>query len=195
MDKKTNKIIYNYIDTESERISNNIISNIIHKELANYDYSSLELRYDDGNVVYNTSEINKLTNDISIKIQKVLDDIDNNRVSKYYDNSHTFKHIRNGIVCELSLGSIRNSVLFANVGPTIPIKLVFLSQNNVDIDIKTTEYGINNIMVKIYLKITLYEQITMPISSRRKEIIVKEPLTISIIRGEIPYLFDKRLDR
>lgn len=195
MDKKTNKIIYNYIDTESERISNNIISSVIHKELANYDYSNLELKYDDGNIIYNTFEINKLTNDISIKIQKVLNDIDNNRVSKYYDNPNTFKHIRNGIVCELSLGSIRNSVLFANVGPTIPIKLVFLSQNNVDVDIKTTEYGINNIMVKIYLKITLYEQITMPISSRRKEIIVKEPLAISIIRGEIPYLFDKRIDR
>ena len=111
------------------------------------------------------------------------------------NNSNIYKHIRNGIVCELSLGSIRNSLLFANIGPTIPIKLVFLSQNNVDIDFETAEYGINNIIVKMYLKVTLHEQITMPISSKRKEIVVKEPLTVHIIKGEIPYLFDKRIDR
>lgn len=142
-------------------------------------------------------EINKLTNDISVKIQRILNDIDANNISDYYtnNNSNIYKHIRNGIVCELSLGSIRNSLLFANIGPTIPIKLVFLSQNNVDIDFETAEYGINNIIVKMYLKVTLHEQITMPISSKRKEIVVKEPLTVHIIKGEIPYLFDKRIDR
>ncbi|MBQ3298101.1 MAG: sporulation protein YunB [Bacilli bacterium] len=142
-------------------------------------------------------EINKLTNDISVKIQRILNDIDASNISDYYtnNNSNIYKHIRNGIVCELSLGSIRNSLLFANIGPTIPIKLVFLSQNNVDIDFETAEYGINNIIVKMYLKVTLHEQITMPISSKRKEIVVKEPLTVHIIKGEIPYLFDKRIDR
>lgn len=142
-------------------------------------------------------EINKLTNDISAKIQRILNDIDASNISDYYtnNNSNIYKHIRNGIVCELSLGSIRNSLLFANIGPTIPIKLVFLSQNNVDIDFETAEYGINNIIVKMYLKVTLHEQITMPISSKRKEIVVKEPLTVHIIKGEIPYLFDKRIDR
>lgn len=142
-------------------------------------------------------EINKLTNDISVKIQRILNDIDASNISDYYtnNNSNIYKHIRNGIVCELSLGSIRKSLLFANIGPTIPIKLVFLSQNNVDIDFETAEYGINNIIVKMYLKVTLHEQITMPISSKRKEIVVKEPLTVHIIKGEIPYLFDKRIDR
>ena len=142
-------------------------------------------------------EINKLTNDISVKIQRILNDIDASNISDYYtnNNSNIYKHIRNGIVCELSLGSIRSSLLFANIGPTIPIKLVFLSQNNVDIDFETAEYGINNIIVKMYLKVTLHEQITMPISSKRKEIVVKEPLTVHIIKGEIPYLFDKRIDR
>ena len=197
LDKKTNKIIYNYIDTESERISNNIVSSVIHKELADYDYQLLQINYDGKNLVYNTSELNKLSNRISNNIQKVLDDIDSSKVKNYYQNNESkkFKHIRNGIVCELSLGSIRNSLLFANVGPTIPIKLVFLSQNNVDLDFKTTEYGINNILVKVYLRVTLHEQITMPISSKRKVIVVEEPLTVNIIRGEIPYLFDKRFDR
>ena len=197
MDKKTHRLINNYIDTESERISNNIISNIIHKELANYNYDLLQVEYSNGNIIYNTLEINKLTNDISVKIQRILNDIDASNISDYYtnNNSNIYKHIRNGIVCELSLGSIRNSLLFANIGPTIPIKLVFLSQNNVDIDFETAEYGINNIIVKMYLKVTLHEQITMPISSKRKEIVVKEPLTVHIIKGEIPYLFDKRIDR
>ena len=68
IDKRTNKLVYNYIDTESERISNNIISNVIHRELANYDYNLLQVKYDNGDIIYNTSEINKLTNKISNSI-------------------------------------------------------------------------------------------------------------------------------
>lgn len=197
MDKKTIKLLDNYIDTESERISNNIINAVVHENLAKYNYNLLEVKYSNGDISYNIHEINKLTNILSKDIQNVLNEIDRSNVSKYYrsNTKKKFKHVKKGIVCEISLGSIRNSLLFANVGPVIPIKLFFLSQNNVDIDFKTVEYGINNIMIKVYLRVTLHEQITMPISSKRKKIVIEKPLTVNIIKGDVPYLLDKRIDR
>ena len=103
-----------------------------------------------------------------------------------------FKKMKNGIICDISLGTIRNSVLFANIGPTIPIKLSFLGQVNTDIDIKEKEYGINNILIKTYLIVRIKEQATMPISSKRKEIIIRKPISIDIIKGEIPKYYTGR---
>ena len=55
-----------------------------------------------------------------------------------------------------------------------------------DIDIKVKEYGINNLMVEIYFVATVKEQITMPFSSKRREVVVNQLLSVDIIRGEIP---------
>lgn len=202
IDRKTNRLVDVYIDTEVRRLSNNLVSKVIHGELSNYNYDLLKIKYDGisdnkENISYDIAEINKLTNEINNKIQKKMSDLDDGDLGEsglISDSKRKrFKHIKNGIVCDLSIGSIRNSLLFANISPTIPIKIVFLSQTNVDVDVQTKEYGINNIMVTMYLRVTLHEQITMPISSKRKKVIIEEPLLVDIVRGEIPYLYDKRI--
>lgn len=199
IDKRTKYLVSTYIETETERLANDLVSKIIHQKLSKYDYKLLNIKYssDKENINYDIQEINKLTNSITKDLQKELNNLDAGLVHDNYlfNDSRTkrFKHIENGIICDLSIGSIRNSLLFANVGPTIPIKLVFLSQINTDVNVKTKEYGINNIMVSMYLRVTLSEQITMPISSKRKKIVIEEPLMINIIKGEIPYLYDKRI--
>ena len=200
IDKKSRSLVNTYIDTEAERLANNLVSEAIHDKLADYDYNLLNVKYEGSkeNITYNTSELNKLTNRIVKEIQYELDNLDEGKIkeSNLLNNTRNkkFKHIKNGIICDLSIGSVRKSLLFANIGPTIPIKLIFLSQINTDIDINTKEYGINNIIVTINLKVTLQEQITMPITSKRKNIIIEQPLMINIIKGEIPYLYDKRIE-
>ena len=52
------------------------------------------------------------------------------------------------------------------------------------------EYGINNVIVETYLVVTIKEQVIMPLSSKRKNIVIKEPLTIDIIQGSIPNYYN-----
>ena len=89
-------------------------------------------------------------------------------------------------MCDVSIGSIRGSTLFSNIGPTIPIKLLFSSEINSKIDVEVSEYGINNAIVKIFIVLDIDEQIIMPISSKRKRITIKKPIIIDIVRGDIP---------
>ena len=97
-----------------------------------------------------------------------------------------FKKMDNGILCDISLGSVRNSSLFANVGPTIPIKLTFTGVVNAELDVKIKEYGINNVIVEMDVIVKVREHASMPLTSKRKDIVVKEPISIEIIKGEIP---------
>ena len=89
-------------------------------------------------------------------------------------------------MCDISFSSLRNSTLFANIGPSIPIKLVFLGQVSTEIQTDIKDYGINNMMVSLYLVVLVKEQISMPISSMKKNVSVKVPISIDIVRGDIP---------
>ena len=80
--------------------------------------------------------------------------------------------------------------MFANIGPTIPIKLTFIGQVNTELDVKVREYGINNVIVEMDVIVSVCEQASMPLTSKKKDIIVKEPISIEIIKGEIPNYYN-----
>ena len=194
IDKRMMIILKQYINIEVERLANNIVNKSINEIMANNKYEKFLVIDRENNdiekISYNTSEINKLTNDVTNYIQKELLKLDDGYVDDFFVSDRLkkgkFKNIKNGIICDVSLGSIKKSSVFANVGPTIPIKLVFMSQVKTDVDVKVKEYGINNVMVEIYLIVKVREVVSMPITSDSREIVVREPISIDIVRGNIP---------
>lgn len=174
-------ILLPYINVEVERLVTNIITKTINDEMNNIDVDS---------DFYNVVNLNKLENEIDKRILDELINIDDGMVDDFFIpmrvKNGRFKKIRNGILCDVSIGSIRGSTLFSNIGPTIPIKLLFNSGIKSNIDIEINEYGINNAIIKTYFNIELDEQITMPISSKKKKINIKKVIDIDIIKGEIP---------
>ena len=197
--KKINKVLKPYIDVEVERLTNNIVLKSIHKSL-NKKITSGEIKKESietNNIYYDTEKINKLKNQITDDVQKDLLNLNNGKLNNIFLNDKVkksrFKRIKEGVICDVSIDSIQNISLFANVSPTIPIKLVFNDQLNSDIDVDIKEYGINNVIVQVYLKIIIKEQVIMPLSSKRKKIVIREPISIDIIKGEIPKYYNSYL--
>lgn len=187
-------ILRQYIDVEAERLINNVINKAISERVATRNYGKL-YTYDDKNIIYDTNTINSMKEDINEYVQNILLKLDNGSIDKYFMStrlySGRFKNIKKGIVCDVSIGSIKGSTIFANMGPTIPIRLVFNSQLNSDIDVHVKEYGINNIMVKVYLIVKIKEQIIMPLNSKRKTITIRVPISMDIIKGDVPRYYQK----
>ena len=55
-----------------------------------------------------------------------------------------YPFFKSGYLCEVNFNSLRNSALFGNVGPSIPIKLSFMGYTHSDVIVHVKEYGINN---------------------------------------------------
>ena len=169
------------MNVEVERLVNNIITKAINDEMKSIDINSNSS---------NVSKLNEIEKKIDERIQRELILIDDGVLDDYFIpkriKNGRFKKIRTGVLCDISIGSIRGSTLFANIGPTIPIKLLFSGGLNSNISIDISEYGINNAIIKVYFNVDINEQITMPISSKRKKISIKKILAIDIINGEIP---------
>ena len=169
------------MNVETERLVTNIVTKAINEEMKNIDIDSN---------FYSASKLNEVESKLDARILDELINIDDGKIETYFISTRVktgrFKKIKNGVLCDISIGSIRGSTLFANVGPTIPIKLLFSSGLNSSIDIDVGEYGINNAIIKVYFNVDINEQITMPISSKRKKIPIKKVIAIDIIRGKIP---------
>ena len=180
-----------------EKITSVIVSNCVKKYLIDdgVDMDLVEIiRDSDGNVEfvrYNTSNVNKISMDIS---DLVLEDINYlalgefekidfvlpNITEKYY------KEISDGIVFGISIGNIFNNNFLANVGPRIPLKMNLNGNVDVEIKNKITEYGMNNALMEVYIEIRVRPVIVMPFLSREIDIVNKIPLITEIIQGDIP---------
>lgn len=194
IDKRVNMIIDQYINMEVERLTNNIVSREVSRIMVESNHNSL-LNIEKGNGVienisYNTKEINLLTDKISKDVHKKLLNLEAGDVEESFLVDSTrggrFKHIKDGILCDVSLGSVKGSTLFANIGPKIPIRLTFIGQVNTDVDVKVREYGINNVIIEVDVIVKVTEHASMPLTSKKKEIVVREPISIELIKGEIP---------
>lgn len=187
-------IIDQYINMEVERLTNNIVSREVSRIMVESNHNSL-LNIEKGNGVienisYNTKEINLLTDKISKDVHKKLLNLEAGDVEESFLVDSTrggrFKHIKDGILCDVSLGSVKGSTLFSNIGPKIPIRLTFIGQVNTDVDVKVREYGINNVIIEVDVIVKVTEHASMPLTSKKKEIVVREPISIELIKGEIP---------
>ena len=191
IDKRIHYILNKYVDFEVERLTTNIITKTINEELLKYDNENLLLDGKFNSIKnYDILKINLLKNKIVNSIQNELNNLDNGKIDDYFIferiKKGRFKKIKNGFLCDINIGSIENSIVFANIGPSIPMKIVFSGQINSNVDIDIKEYGINNAIVKIYLIVEIKEQIIMPLTSKRKKILVKQPISIDIVQGNIP---------
>ena len=178
-----------YIDIEVERIT----SHVVNQSIKDINISSSDYMYlnDDSNYSYNFSVLNEYKDRLSKRIQEYFSYIEKGDYSKYssyvqqYD-TQKYKNVKKGYLCEISFNSIMNSVLFSNVGPTIPVKITFIGTTNVNIDIKTKEYGINNVIVETYAIIDIVNEISLPITTKKVTVKVKEPITVDIVKGVVP---------
>ena len=185
---KLKKALDNYINIESERV----VSHVINQSIKDISFpSDYYLKTDDGNISYNFSNINSYKDELTKKIQNYFSLIESGDYSQYplytvQYNKNKYNKIKKGYLCEMSFNSLFNSVVFANVGPTIPIKLSFIGNISVNLDVKTKEYGINNAIVEIYADVGITNKISMPIVQKKINVSVKEPIVVDIVKGNIP---------
>lgn len=199
IDHSIHHLLDSYLDSEVERIT----SIVVHKSLKKMNSSAkyyVVQRDDSGKekITYDMKEVSKFKEELAELIQREFYKIEKGDFEGYQlatqeklKNKYSF--FQNGYLCEVGFNSLRGSIMFGNIGPIIPIKLSFLGFVSSDVDIKTQEYGINNVIVETDVIVVVSNLITLPISTRVHETTVKEILSIEIIQGDVPNYYVEAL--
>ena len=199
IDEKLGPMLYKYINMEAQRevrgIVNESVKDIVEDNFKTENILEITKNKDDDvkYVTYNTKEVNNLLVLINKNIQKRLIELEEGKTDNLVLSSNlkkgSFKNIKHGIVYEIPFGSIRNSTLFGNIGPNIPVKMSFIGQITSNFRTKVNNYGINNLVVEAYIETEVISQSTMPISSKEKKVKVDVPISVEIIQGNIPIYY------
>ena len=193
---RVSPILMNYAELETKKLSSIVINRAVNKQLANgmnIDEMFNIIKNDNGEIAtidFNPAIVNKVlnttTNVVLINLKAIEEgNIDFIELPDILISNDKDK-LKNGIIYEIPLGTITNSGFLSNLGPKIPIKLNIIGsvESNVKTNIK--EYGINNALVEIYIRISVTEQINVPFISKRVTVTSDIPVALKVIQGSVP---------
>lgn len=173
-------IYINYSESEMKRVVTTVINKTINDIEINDDLFIVKNNDDIKIVDYDPKVLNKIISSISNNVYdnlKLIEKMDLDTLNKFNLDKSIF-YVPSGIVF--------NSIVLNNLGPKIPVKLEIIESVNPNIETKVTEYGINNSLIEVNIKVNACVRMILPLSSRDIEITVIVPLTVKIIQGSIP---------
>ena len=174
------KMVLNYLNPMFDSLCNlkargiaiKIINQKAKESLENVDYNDLItiIRGDQGEIKMvkaNVISINKIAAEITLEIQKALE---NEKNTKVY----------------IPMGSFLGNEIFYNIGPKIPIRITSTGAVTTDFKSEFRSGGINQTIHRIYLHTTCRVNIVTPVKTigcdMTNEILVAE----NVIVGPIP---------
>lgn len=192
-------IYLEYAEYQASKIATYVISKAVDEEVSkNLDIEDLFISTKDkeGNIKsidFNPITINKISNMIKSNIFEYLEDLENGNMEKIKNTMLFSSRIKEGIIFEIPSGVVFDNIVLANIGPKVPVKLNMVGDILTDIKTKVTDYGINNVVIEVVIKVEVYEQVILPFGSKKITINTEIPIALKLIQGEIPSYFFNNL--
>lgn len=180
-------MIDNYFSKKSDLYIEKEVTTIISDILA----ESIEK----NNVLNDTDNILNYKYNTDGKINSIY--IDSTKTSKIISsmNLTLSKLLRDGTIEEsvkdinMPLGMLVSRALFTTLGPDIKIEVLPVSSYQTDIYTNLVDYGINNSLFELYLKVNIKVETIIPLKTSQIDYNTNLLLSSIVIQGEVPYYY------
>ena len=144
-------------------------------------------------VDFDTNVVNQSLVSINNTIQTNLKYLEEGKLSLLdmpeMSSSYDLDKSSSGIVYQIPFGVVTDIPIIADIGPKIPVKTSLIGSVISNVRTELTPYGINNALLKIYIEVTVTEQVIMPFISKRINISLEVPILMKLINGSIPNVY------
>ncbi len=147
---------------------------------------------------FNPVIVNQVLNVATSVVQNNLKLLENGNLDTIgiYDMDlpeNRIEDLKKGIITKIPMGVITKNSILSNLGPEIPIRLHYIGDVNSNITTKITQYGINNALVEIGVRLQMTAQIILPFITEKMVLECDIPLAIKMIQGSIPNYYGSGL--
>lgn len=180
--KKLNTFI---IENNSIIIKNDL--NDFINSLTNIDFNNLYIfQYNEKKEVvgaeYNSSYINKYLISYTKHFKEYINkDLYNKHLSKFYKKIK----LKNKVYLLVPMGIISDNPFIYNFGPNIFLSYDYLTTYNFNLEFDAKNYGLNNILVNIYLVVNVDQSIFKPVLKSVNNTKYKFLLSSSLVYGRV----------
>ena len=159
---------------------NKYVSNMINKATGNilFDKELLKINKNSNDevemVTYNTYEVTKLIDKITMNIQDEFNGLEYGKVNDEF------------VLQKIPFGVIFGNVFLRNLGPKINIRFDMIGNVLTNIETEVKPYGINNAYVETRVFIEANARIIIPFVTKNIKITNVVPISINIYQGKVP---------
>lgn len=145
-----------------------ILENVVEEiNISSLYYMKEDTNQNVDSILINTAQINKILGLVNKSLEHNINNISEEKI-------------------ELPLSSILGDTMFSNIGPMIKLKVYPIGSYKCDVISEVAEYGINNSLFKIYIKVNLKIQSIIPLIKSESDVECQIPIVLQIIQGEVP---------
>ena len=105
-------------------------------------------------------------------------------ILKNYDKYLSSK--LNSIILKIPIGILSDGIYNTNLGPKIPVKIEFMGYVASSVRIKLENYGINNVLISIYIDCYVTNEFIIPFTSKEINHEYNILVASKIIQGVVP---------
>ena len=132
---------------------------------------------------------------VSMNVSKNIRDSLNNLEKQNLKEEFLDYYQKDGFVLLLPIGLASKNIYFSNLGPRIPVRIKFVGNLTTGLQTKIKEYGVNNSLIEVYLKVSLNEEIIVPYSSKKINKSCEILLSSQVIEGIVPSIYNGLLEK
>ena len=190
---KSKDVLMAYAESETRKLTILVINKAITKQMSDsWANDIFDVVYNDqGEIIlidFNSQNTAKILSTMTSLIELNLRAIEEGKIDmlELPNNSlesYDMDLLEKGIITYIPFGIATGSSLLYNLGPKIPVKLSLLG------DVITgfsTEYGINNALIKLMIDVKVDTRIILPIISEEITINANIPIAMKVVQGKIP---------
>ena len=191
-------VIYDYGKYKCNNLMVSIINYVFDCQIEN------ELR--DNNLIVNNEDIisvniealNSITINSVMKSQQILYRLEKGEIEQgllsILEGQIDEKNIKRGIIFKIPIARAFDNLLISNLGFSVPVRYKLIGNIKGELVSEVKEYGINNALISISAEMKYKSKITIPTITEEVEDVIKIPLVVKLVQGEIPdYLFGTNL--
>ena len=194
--RKAIPLLMSYAEAESKKLIILVINKAVTKQINNVDTDQIfEVTYNNnGEVIlidFNSKRTSIALSTITSLVEFNLRAIEEGKIDmlELPDNSlNVFDTdlLEKGIILEVPLGVISNSVLLTNLGPKIPVKISLIGDVSSGFSTDVKEYGINNALITLNIDVSVDTKVVLPFVSEDMNVSASIPIAMKVIQGKIP---------
>lgn len=179
VEKNVNKSIYNYV------------YNIFDKEVLEnenmLDIISLNTN-SEGEIISVDYKFNIAYKYLSDGMNYLYDNVSKMKINTDFDS------VNDGVYF-IPVGYTQNNMLLDNLGFKIPCKIMYLSEIDMGFKTRVTDYGMNNVLVELYLNINIKNNLMSPNSFYEFGNTYEMIIASKVVMGRIPSYYGGTIEK
>lgn len=185
IDKYTNKLVMDVLDEDVFRQEE--LNDVLEIEKNSYDEVI--------SVDFNMIKASKIIREGMKKIEIKLNNYEGYRESEGNLEGNIINFRENGAVVAVPIGIVSNNAYFSQLGPKIPILLNLMTDYYGTLDTKIRDYGINTILVEMYINITIKNGLIINLRDYNSVKNYSVLFLSKVVNGRIPDYFGGRIEK